>query len=119
MINAIQYLKRAAENYRIMAASRANNANEGSADKNRELADEFEPAAEALRTLHNERFNEGVLAGLTSLADSCKARRAKAANTEIEGKAMALAQTQCEASGGSCIRGPGGVGHGKGEERRA
>ena len=34
-------------------------------------------AAEALRKLHNEGFNEGVLAGLKSLAESCRARREK------------------------------------------
>lgn len=77
MINAIQHLKMAAEDYRRMATPNANTVTEYTARKNAELADEFDLAAEALRKLHNEGFTEGVLAGLRSLAESCKARREK------------------------------------------
>lgn len=75
MIHAIQHLKMAAEDYRRMSTPNANTITEYTANKNAELALEFEVAAEALRKLHNEGFNEGVLAGLKSLAESCKARR--------------------------------------------
>ena len=77
MIHAIQHLKMAAEDYRRMSTPNANTITEYTANKNAELADEFELAAEALRKLHNEGFNEGVLAGLKALAESCKARREK------------------------------------------
>lgn len=74
MIHAIQHLKMAAEDYRRMSTPNANTITEYTANKNAKLADEFELAAEALRKLHNEGFNEGVLAGLKSLSESCKAR---------------------------------------------
>lgn len=87
MIHAIQHLKMAAEDYRRMSTPNANTITEYTANKNAELADEFELAAEALRKLHNEGFNEGVLAGLKSLAESCKARREKVPNaTKLTGR---------------------------------
>ena len=79
MINAIQLLKMEAVARRSMTTQNANTITEWAAKKNAELADEFEFAAEALRKLHNEGFNEGVLAGLKALAESCKARRDKKA----------------------------------------
>lgn len=75
MINAIQHLKMAADDYRRMSKFNAHTITECMALKNAALADEFELAADALRKLNNEGFNEGVLAGLKSLAESCKARR--------------------------------------------
>lgn len=74
-----------------MSTPNANTITEYTANKNAELADEFELAAEALRKLHNEGFNEGVLAGLKSLAESCKARREKQVpNNQVEGAAGCL-----------------------------
>lgn len=77
MIHAIQHLKMAAEDYRRMSTPNANTITEYTANKNAELALEFEVAAEALLKLHNDGFAEGVLAGLKGLAESCKARREK------------------------------------------
>ena len=47
------------------------------AHKNAELADEYELAAEALRQMHNKSFEDGIIAGIRSMAESCKARREK------------------------------------------
>ena len=77
MIHVIQHLKLVAEDYRRLVTPNANTITEYTAKRNAELALEFEVAAEALLKLHNEGFNEGVLAGLKSLAESCKARREK------------------------------------------
>lgn len=85
MIHAIQHLKMAADDYRRMSTQNAHTITEHTARENAKLADEFELAAEALRKLHNEGFNEGVLAGLNGLAESCKARREKEPNAEVTG----------------------------------
>lgn len=77
MIKVIQHLKMVAEDYRNMSTPNTSTITEYTANKNRELALEFEVAAEALRKLYNEGFNEGILAGLTSLTENCKARRNK------------------------------------------
>ena len=86
MINAIQLLKMEAQARRSMTTPNAHTITEYAAAENAKLADEYEFAAEALRKLHNECFNEGVLAGLKALAESCKARRErKAPNAELTG----------------------------------
>lgn len=83
MINAINLLKMEATVRRGMTTPNANTITEYAARENAKLADEYELAAEALRQMHNEGFKDGVLAGLKSLAESCKARReAKAAGCE-------------------------------------
>ena len=79
MINAIQLLKMEAQARRSMTTPNAHTITEYAAAENAKLADEYEFAAEALRKLHNEGFNEGVLAGLKALAESCKARRERKA----------------------------------------
>lgn len=87
MINAIQLLKMEAQARRSMTTPNAHTITEYAAAENAKLADEYEFAAEALRKLHNEGFNEGVLAGLKALAESCKARRErKAPNGEVRGE---------------------------------
>lgn len=87
MINAIQLLKMEAQARRSMTTPNAHTITEYAAAENAKLADEYEFAAEALRKLHNEGFNEGVLAGLKALAESCKARRErKAPNAELRGR---------------------------------
>jgi hypothetical protein len=75
MINAILLLKMEAQCRRRMTTPNAHTITEHAAKENAKLADEYEFAAEALRKLHNEGFGEGVMAGLKSLAESCKARR--------------------------------------------
>jgi hypothetical protein len=75
MINAIQLLKMEAQCRRRMTTPNAHTITEHAAKENAKLADEYEFAAEALRKLQNEGFGEGVMAGLKSLAESCKARR--------------------------------------------
>jgi hypothetical protein len=82
MHNAIQLLKMEAQARRSMTTPNANTITEYAAKENEKLADEYEVAAEALRKLHNEGFSEGILAGLKSLAESCKARREKKAPNE-------------------------------------
>jgi hypothetical protein len=75
MINASQLLKMHEADLRRMTTPNANTITEHAAKENAKLADEYEFAAEALRKLHNKGFSEGVVAGLKSLAESCKARR--------------------------------------------
>jgi hypothetical protein len=79
MINAIYLLKMEAQCRRRMTTPNAHTITEHAAKENAKenakLADEYEVAAEALRKLHNEGFGEGVMAGMKSLAESCKARR--------------------------------------------
>jgi len=77
MINAIMLLKQEAAARRSMTTPNAHTITEYTARENAKLADEYEFAAEALRKLHNEGFKEGVLNGLKSLSESCKARREK------------------------------------------
>ena len=90
MINAIQLLKMEAQARRSMTTPNAHTITEYAAAENAKLAEEYEFAAEALRKLHNEGFNEGVLAGLKALAESCKARRErKAPNAKVSGAGTA------------------------------
>jgi len=78
---------------RSMTTPNAHTITEYAAAENAKLADEYEFAAEALRKLHNEGFNEGVLAGLKALAESCKARRErKAPNFRSNGRLSAAVQ---------------------------
>jgi hypothetical protein len=81
MINAIHLLKMEAQCRRRMTTPNAHTITEHAATENAKLADEYEFAAEALRKLHNEGFGEGVMAGLKSLAESCKARRGAKSET--------------------------------------
>lgn len=77
MINAITLLEQEARARRSRVMPARDAVDEHADDENARLADEYERAAEALRRLHNRGFSEGVLAGLKTLADSCKARREK------------------------------------------
>ena len=77
MINAIQLLKMEAAGRRSMTTPNAHTITEYTARHNAELADEYELAAEALKQLHNRMFEEGILAGMKRLADSCEARQEK------------------------------------------
>jgi hypothetical protein len=81
MIHAIQLLKMEAQCRRRMTTPNAHTITEHAARENAKLADEYEFAAESLRKLHNEGFGEGVMAGLKSLAESCKARREEKSET--------------------------------------
>lgn len=77
MINAIKYLKMAAEDYRRMTTPDNHVTTPQAAIRNAELADEFEMAAESLRKIHNGVFVEGWLEGFKKIAESCKANREK------------------------------------------
>ena len=77
MINAIKYLKMAAEDYRRMSTPDHNVTTPQAAIRNAKLADEFELAAEALRKMHNGVFAEGWLEGFKKIAESCKANKEK------------------------------------------
>ena len=93
MINAIQLLKMEAQARRSMTTPNAHTITEYAAAENANLADEYESAADALRKLHNEGFNEGVLAGLKALAESCKALRERnAPNFRSNGRLSAAVQ---------------------------
>ena len=81
MINAIQLLKMEAQARRSMTTPNAHTITEYAAAENAKLADEYEFAAEALRKLHNEGFNAGVLAGLKALAESCNSNPSKSTHT--------------------------------------
>ena len=70
MINAITLLKMHAEDLRRMTTSNANTISEWTAKENAKLADEYEFAAEALRTLHR-----GGLADLKAIAESAARKR--------------------------------------------
>lgn len=75
MIDAIRLLKEEAHIRRGMTTPNQHTITEHSARENKRLADEYETAAEALRQMHNKAFADGILAGIRSIADSCKARR--------------------------------------------
>lgn len=75
MQNAIQLLKMEAHARRGMTTPNAHTVTEAAAAENAKLADEYEAAAEALRRMHNKAFEDGILEGVKSLAESCKARR--------------------------------------------
>jgi hypothetical protein len=75
MIKAIQLLQMHAADLRRMTTPNAHTITEHAAKENEKLADEYEMAAQMLRQMHNKAFEEGILAGVQSLAESCKRRR--------------------------------------------
>lgn len=75
MIHAIELLKMEAHARRSMSTPNANTITEYTARENAKLAEEYELAAEALRQMHNKAFADGIVAGVRSMAESCKARR--------------------------------------------
>jgi len=90
MIKAIQLLTMEAHARRSMTTPTRNTVTEYTANENAKLADEYEAAAEALRQMHNKAFSDGILAGIKSIAESCKARREKQVpNVELTGGALA------------------------------
>ena len=79
MIEAIQLLKSEALVLRSMTTPNTQTITEWAAKENERLADKYEFAAEALRQLHNQGFNEGILVGLQTIAESCERRRKRQA----------------------------------------
>ena len=75
MLDAIRLLQEEAHIRRGMTTPNHHTITEHSARENKRLAEEYEIAAEALRQMHNKAFADGILAGIRSIADSCKARR--------------------------------------------
>ena len=86
MLNAIKYLKKAAEDYRSMTTPDNQVTTPQAAIRNAKLADEFELAAEALRKLHNGVFAEGWLEGFKAIAESCRKNREKRAKKKEQRK---------------------------------
>jgi len=80
MNNAIDLLKREAHARRSISVPNSQTITEYTAKKNLKLAEEHEAAAEALRQMHNKAFADGVLAGVKSLAESCKRRAERVDN---------------------------------------
>jgi hypothetical protein len=98
MINAIELLKMEAHARRSMTKPNAHTITEYAAKKNAELADEYDLAAEALRRMHNKAFEDGLLAGVQSLVESCKARRErKAHNAPHDGESGIAAKLPLDA----------------------
>lgn len=75
MINAILLLRQEAQVRRSMTTPNAHTITEYTAKENEKLADEYELAAEMLRKVYNEVFNEGFLMGMKSLVESDERRR--------------------------------------------
>lgn len=80
MLDAINHLKMAAEDCRRLTTPNQFTITEAAARENERLANQFDLAAEALRQMHNRMFEEGIVAGVKSLVDSCNARRQRKAS---------------------------------------